>query len=68
MNQIDPGAVARLVGELHGYELGDAGARRCAEMAASVAAAVAALAAGPQFHEEPATFAATLAALAPEDA
>ena len=66
MSAIDPDHLARLVRELHGYELDAAGAARCAEMLAAVAAAVAALAPEPQFHEEPAGITVTLAALAPE--
>ena len=67
MSIIDPDHIARLVQELQGYELDAAGAARCAEMMAAVAAAVAAVAPESQFHEEPVSFAAILSALAPED-
>jgi hypothetical protein len=67
MSTIDPDHIARLLRELHGYELDAAGAARCAEMLAGVAAAVAALAPEPQFYEEPADLALALSALAPED-
>jgi hypothetical protein len=66
MSTIDAGHIARLVQELHRYALDAAGAARCAETLGAVAAAVAALAPEPQFHEEPASFGATLSALAPE--
>jgi hypothetical protein len=66
MSTIDPDQVARLVRELHGYALDPASARRCAEMAAALAAALAAFGADSQFHEEPSSFARTLSALAPE--
>lgn len=66
MSSIDPGHIARLVRDLHGYELDAASATRCAEMLAAVAAAVMALAPETQFHEEPATLASTLTSLAPE--
>jgi len=66
MSTIDPDDLARLVRELHGYDLHPAGAVRCAEMLEAVAAAIAALAPAPQFHEEPAAIAPTLAALAPK--
>jgi hypothetical protein len=66
MNTIDPDHLARLVRELHGYALDGAGAKRCADMASALAAALAALGADTRFHEEPATFARTLSALAPE--
>jgi hypothetical protein len=66
MSNIDPDQIAPLVRELHGYKLDAAGAARCAEMLAGVAAAVAALAPEPQFHEEPASIALTLASLAPD--
>jgi hypothetical protein len=62
----DPDQLARLVRELHGYALDAAGAGRCAAMASALAAALAALAAGSQFHEEPADFVRTLAGLASE--
>lgn len=65
MNSIDPDHLARLVQELHGYRLDSAGAARAADVVARIAAA---LAAEPQFHEEPTGFALTLAALAPEEA
>lgn len=68
MSSVDPEHLAQLVQELHGYALDGAGAARAAAMVAGVAAALAALAVGPQFHEEPAGFAATLAALAPQEA
>lgn len=67
MSNIDPEHVARLVRELHDYELDAAGAKRCAVALAGVAAAIAALAPEPQFHEEPASLASVLAALAPRD-
>ena len=66
MSTIDPDHLARLVRELHGYALDAVGARRCAEMASALAAALAALDAGSRFHEEPASFVRTLWALAPE--
>jgi hypothetical protein len=66
MSPIDPDDLARLVRETHGYALDAAGAKRCADMASALTAALAALAAGPRFHEEPASFMRTLTALAPE--
>jgi len=66
MSSIEPDHIARLVRELHGYELEAAGAARCAEMLAAVALAVVALAPETQFHEEPATLTSTLAFLAPK--
>ena len=67
MNPIAPDHLARLVRELHGYQLDPVGAARAAAMLAGVAAALAALAGEPQFHEEPSSFAQTLSALAPEE-
>ncbi|HJU19614.1 MAG TPA: hypothetical protein VJ770_24435 [Stellaceae bacterium] len=67
MNSIDPDHLAQLVQELHGYALDSTGAARAAAMVSGIAAALAALIVEPQFHEEPAGFAATLAALAPEE-
>jgi hypothetical protein len=66
MSRIDPDGLARLVRELHGYALDDAGAERCAAMASALAAVLAALAADSLFHEEPASFVRTLSALVPE--
>jgi hypothetical protein len=66
MSTIDPDQVARLVRALHGYALDAAGARRGADMASVLAAALGAFAAGSQFHEEPASFARVLSALAPD--
>jgi len=65
---IDPDVLAQLVRELHGYTLDEAGAARAAALVAGIAAALSALAPGPQFHEEPAVFSSTLAALAPREA
>jgi hypothetical protein len=66
MSTIDPDQLARLVRELHGHALDAAGAKRCADMMSALAAALAALDADTRFHEEPASFVRTLAALAPE--
>jgi hypothetical protein len=66
MTRLDPGHIAALVHELHGYFLDAAGAVRAADMVAGISAALEALAAEPRFHEEPANFAVTLVALAPE--
>ncbi len=66
MSNIHPDGIASLLRDLHGYEIDAAGAERCAAMLAGVAAAVAALAPEPQFHEEPANLVMTLAALAPD--
>ena len=66
MSQIDPDRLAAQVRALHSYELDAAGAERAARGVAAIAGAVAALAAEPQFHQEPATLALTLAALAPD--
>ena len=66
MSTIDPDHLARLVRELHGYALDAAGAKRCADLASALAAALAALAENSQFHEEPAGFVRALSALAPE--
>jgi hypothetical protein len=66
MSTIDPDDLARLVRELHGYALDRAGAERGAAMASALAAALAAFAADSRFHEEPASFANALSALAPE--
>ena len=68
MSKLDPDHLAALVRELHGYSLDANGAARAAELVAGITAALAALAPEPQFHEEPANFATTLAALAPEEA
>src|SRR5690242_1039473 len=57
MNRIDPDQLAAIVRELHGYSLDAVGAARAAELIPGIAAAVAALAPDPQFHEEPANFA-----------
>jgi hypothetical protein len=65
VSRIEPDHIARLVRELHGYELDAAGAARCAEMLTALAVAVVALAPETQFHEEPATLPSTLASLAP---
>ena len=67
MIEIDPGQLAAAVRALHGYALNPAGATRAAQSATIIAAAVDALAPGPQFHEEPAGLAPTLAALAPDE-
>ena len=66
MSRIEPDHIARLVRELHGYELDAAGAARCAEMLTALAVAIVALAPETQFHEEPATLSSTLASLAPK--
>ena len=66
MSTIDPDHLARLVRELHGYALDAAGAKRCADLASALAAALAALAENSQFHEEPAGFVRALSALASE--
>ncbi len=66
MTSSDPNHLIQLVRNLHGYTLDGLGARRAAELAAGVAAALAAVTAEPQFHEEPGSFAAVLSALAPE--
>jgi hypothetical protein len=68
MSELDPDHLAALVRELHGYSLDPSGAARAVELVTGIAAALAALAPEPQFHEEPASFATTLAARAPEDA
>jgi hypothetical protein len=62
VSTVDPDDLARLVRALHGYALDAAAARRCAEIASALAAAVAV---HSLFHEEPAGFARTLSALAP---
>lgn len=66
MNEISPDQLAACVRALHGYDLDAAGALRAAQAVAGIAAAVAALAPEPQFHEEPAGLAVILSALAPE--
>jgi hypothetical protein len=66
MSRIDPDSLARLMRELHGYALDPAGAERCADMSSALVAALAAFA-GSRFHEEPARFARTFSALAPEE-
>ena len=67
MSEIDPARLAAQVQALHGYKLDAAGAARAAQAVAAIARSVAALAAEPQFHEEPAGLAPILAALAPDD-
>jgi predicted Zn-dependent peptidase len=66
MTEIDPDRLAAQVRALHFYGLDPAGAARAARAIAEIAVADAALAAEPQFHEEPASLALTLSALAPE--
>ncbi len=68
MSEIDPARLAAQVLALHGYELDPVGAERAARALAGITRAVAVLAVEPQFYEEPAGLAPTLAALAPEDA
>ena len=67
MSGIGPREVALDVRALHGYSLDEAGRARATEARAAVAAAVAVLCPEPQFHEEPANLAPTLAALAPDE-
>jgi len=66
MSAIDPDQVACLVRAVHGYALDAAGARRGADMASALAAALAALDADTHSYEEPASFARVLSSLAPE--